>query len=221
MIKRLGRFVRKYDFPLHFFVIFNQHFIRRVSVWMSTFLFKFRLEIFRCKYGKNLIIDGIPVIELARCGSISFGDNCVINSRFKSNLVGKANPMVFECRNDGSITIGNYTGLSFAVISSRIGIVIGNNVKVGGNVRIFDHDYHSLNYLDRRVGQSDQQNARSAPIQIGDDVFIGTNTIILKGVAIGNRAIIGAGSVVGCDIPSDEIWGGNPVRCLKKGKAVL
>ena len=98
---------------------------------------------------------------------------------------------------------------------ARRRVTIGNHVKLGGNVRIYDHDYHSLDYLDRRDGAKDQPNCRSKPIVIGDDVFIGTSAIVMKGVTIGDRAIIGAGSVVTKDVPADEIWGGNPARRLK------
>ena len=82
---------------------------------------------------------------------------------------------------------------------------------VGGNVRIYDHDYHSLDFELRR-GRQDGDHVRSRPVFIGDDVFIGVNAIILKGVTIGDRAIIGAGSVVAHSVPADEIWAGNPAR---------
>ena len=54
------------------------------------------------------------------------------------------------------------------------------------------------------------------PIIVGDDVFVGANSIILKGVIIGARVIIGAGSVVTKNIPSDEIWAGNPAKFIRK-----
>lgn len=216
MSGKLGRFIRKYDFPLHFPVIVNQHLIRRASVGFSSVLFKCWLTLMGCKFGKSLKVDGFPVLSIVRRGSISFGDNCKINSRFKSNLVGGTGPAVLECLDGGSIRIGNHSGLSFAVLSSKSGIVIGNHVNIGGNVRIFDHDYHSLDYLDRRDGALDKKNCRTKPVHIGDDVFIGTNSIILKGVTIGDRSIIGAGSVVAASIPSDEIWAGNPARLVKK-----
>ncbi|WP_118422317.1 hypothetical protein [Bacteroides intestinalis] len=56
------------------------------------------------------------------------------------------------------------------------------------------------------------------PIIIEDDAFIGTRTIITKGVTIGTRSIIVVGSVVVCDVPPDEIWGGNPANFIKKCK---
>ena len=101
-------------------------------------------------------------------------------------------------------------------------VSIGNNVKIGGDCIIIDHDAHSLDYKIRnsRVrtpdGTSlDVANARRKPIVIEDDVMIGTRCIILKGVTIGARSIIGAGSVVTKDIPSDCIAAGNPARVIK------
>jgi len=186
-------------------VILNRHIIRRIVVSLSTFLFKLRLKLLRCSFGKNLKVDGIPIMHLKRCGSLRFGKGCKINSRFTSNLVGRTNPVVFECLEEGSISLGDYSGLSFAILSSRCKITIGNHVNMDGNIRIFDHNYHSLNYMDRRDGTLDKANCKSAPITIGDDVFIGTNAIILKGTIIGDRSIIGAGSVVSGKIPPDEI----------------
>ena len=93
---------------------------------------------------------------------------------------------------------------------------MGRNVQIGGNVRIFDHDYHALDPEVRRSGE-DYWNVKTRPVVIGDDVFVGTNSIILKGVIIGDRSIVGAGSVVSCNIPADEIWAGNPARFVKKG----
>lgn len=92
-------------------------------------------------------------------------------------------------------------------------IWIGKNVKVGGGTRIFDTDFHPLDYMDRR---NTVHGTKTAPVIIEDDVFIGTNCIIGKGVTIGARSIIAAGSVVVKSIPSDEIWGGNPAKFIRK-----
>lgn len=72
-----------------------------------------------------------------------------------------------------------------------------------------------LTFIDRRTPIEDIKNKRNAPIQIDDDVLIGTRSIILKGVHIGARAIIGSGSVVTKDIPADCIAAGNPCKIIK------
>ncbi|MBS1603843.1 MAG: acyltransferase, partial [Bacteroidetes bacterium] len=93
-------------------------------------------------------------------------------------------------------------------------ISIGAHVNCGGNVSIWDTDFHPLDYQERRVHNTEK--IFSAPISIGNDVFIGANSIVLKGVSIGDRAIVGAGSVVSRHIPADEIWAGNPIKFIKR-----
>ena len=69
--------------------------------------------------------------------------------------------------------------------------------------------------MDRRDYTVDRQHIAKAPIVIDDDVLIGARCIILKGVHIGARSIVGAGSVVTGDIPAGEIWAGNPARKIR------
>jgi acetyltransferase-like isoleucine patch superfamily enzyme len=88
---------------------------------------------------------------------------------------------------------------------------------MGGNVRIYNHDYHALDYRARRDPVADAAGCQSAPVVIGDDVFIGVNAIILKGVTIGDRSIVGAGAVVSLKtIPTDSLVVGNPARIVKR-----
>ncbi len=82
---------------------------------------------------------------------------------------------------------------------------------------IMDTDAHQIDYLARRRGRSDKSSIiKSAPISIEDDVWIGANSIILKGVTIGARSIIGAGSVVTKSIPADCIAAGNPCKIIRQ-----
>jgi acetyltransferase-like isoleucine patch superfamily enzyme len=80
-----------------------------------------------------------------------------------------------------------------------------------------DTDAHQIDYLARRRGRGDKTSIiKSAPISIEEDVWIGANCIILKGVTIGARSIIGAGSVVTKSIPSDCIAAGNPCIIIRQ-----
>ena len=118
---------------------------------------------------------------------------------------------------DGHITFGNNSGCSFAVLSSKSSIRIGENTKIGGNARIYDHDYHALDYLSRRSLVTDVAACKTAPVVIGDDVLIGANAIILKGVTIGDRSVIGAGAVVSLKgVPPDSLVAGNPARIIRQ-----
>lgn len=78
---------------------------------------------------------------------------------------------------------------------------------------MLDTDSHSLNYLLRRDANTDVPNTK--PIIIEDDVLIGARSIVLKGITIGARSIIGAGSIVTKSIPSDCIAAGNPCKVIK------
>ena len=87
-------------------------------------------------------------------------------------------------------------------------LTLGDNVRITHGVVILTHDY-SWSVLAGAYGEC---LGGVAPVTIGNNVFIGINAIILKGVTIGDNAIIGAGSVVTRDIPSNEVWGGNPAK---------
>lgn len=114
------------------------------------------------------------------------------------------------------ISIGNdvYIG-PYAIFSSVKGIDIGNKVLFGPRVTIMggDHNY-------KRVGEyifdvHEKNDDDDLPIVIGDDVWIGCNVTILKGVKIGHGAVVGAGAVVTKDVPDFAIVGGNPARVIK------
>ena len=91
--------------------------------------------------------------------------------------------------------------------------VYPQNIHLGKRVHITNGVVILTHYL---VVEGQGVNWRSGHVYIGDDTFIGTNTIISKDVRIGNNCIIGAGSVVTKDIPDNEVWAGNPARFIKK-----
>ena len=120
------------------------------------------------------------------------------------------------CLNKGAhLIIGNNVGISSACIWVHKSITIGDNVKIGGDCILLDSDCHSLDFLKRRNDDVDQANKVDKDIVIEDDVLIGTRCIILKGVHIGARSIIGSGSIVTKDIPADCIAAGNPCKVIK------
>lgn len=149
-------------------------------------------------------------------GDISIGAGTIFVSDARANLVGLVNPTILDTLKGGNISIGKECGFSSVVISSKSSVKIGNRVLVGGNVRIFDHDYHSLDH-NKRGTCDDIKDARTAPIEIGDDVFIGTGAIILKGAKIGDRSVVAAGSVVfGLEVAADSLVKGNPAMVYVK-----
>lgn len=79
-----------------------------------------------------------------------------------------------------------------------------------------DSNFHSNNWKDRLDRAKDIANHKNAPVVIGDVVFIGAQSIICKGVTIGDHSMVAAGSVVTSNIPANQIWGGNPVEFIRK-----
>ena len=147
-------------------------------------------------------------------GRLYIGENTTINSGEYNIPIGYPVRCSFWIMNQGNITIGKSCGLSNVSICSMKNVMLGDHVMLGAGVKIYDTDFHSLDYLKRREIDTDNDR-RSKEIFIGNDAFIGAGTIILKGVTIGERAIIGAGSVIRNDIPANEIWAGNPAVFIK------
>ena len=147
----------------------------------------------------------------------------------KDSIIG--GQFIFES-SIGNITIGEHSFIGGSTFISRSSITIGSNVTIAWGCTIYDHDSHSLNYMERRKDISDElydiRNGRnfiihknwdvvnSKPITICDDAWIGMNCIILKGVTIGEGAIVGAGSVVTKDVPAWTVVAGNPAKVVKK-----
>lgn len=191
--------------------------IRLAFAW-PTMKAKIILRLLDCSYGKDLKVCGKVYFRPNGKDSIRIGRDVRITGRFLTNTAGITNPVMLECIQNGRIEIGDYSGLTSAIVSARKMIQIGQNVKIGANVRIFDHDFHSLDHRHRRRGASEFNNVETASVIIEDDVFVGTNAIILKGVHIGARSIIAAGSVVTLKrIPEDSLVAGNPSTIIRRG----
>jgi acetyltransferase-like isoleucine patch superfamily enzyme len=109
------------------------------------------------------------------------------------------------------LRIGNETGFSGVSIGCAEKITIGNDCLIGANVLITDSDWHPVNPTMRKKSEP----IKTKPVKIGNNVFIGVNSIVLKGSEIGNNSVIGAGSVVSGIIPPDVIAAGNPCKVIK------
>jgi acetyltransferase-like isoleucine patch superfamily enzyme len=120
----------------------------------------------------------------------------------------------------GKIEIGDYSLVNTdSYIISSSNIKIGNRVLISWNVSIFDSNSHPVNAEERHahfLNPDADVLISSAPTVIEDDVWIGCNSIILKGVTIGKRSIVSAGSVVTKDVQPDSIVAGNPASLVKK-----
>jgi acetyltransferase-like isoleucine patch superfamily enzyme len=163
---------------------------------------------------KNLNVNGFLKVEVTRRGNLTIGKSLHLNSGNNHNLIGRQQKCIFWV--EGTLSIGDNVGISSTAIICNHQISIGNNVMIGGNCVIYDTDFHVLNPQIRNDKSLDKQSAKKAPVYIRDNVFIGAHCTILKGVTIGENAIIGAGSVITKDIPANEIWAGNPARFIRK-----
>lgn len=163
---------------------------------------------------KSFHVNGIPYIMVARGGTFSIGKNFAMNNGIKGNPIGCYERCTFFVDRGAVLTIGDNVGMSQAALICHKSITIGNNVKIGGGVCIYDTDFHSLDPVIRRSSE-DLKNRAEKPVVIGNDVFIGAKSIILKGVTIGENSVIGAGSVVTKSVPANQIWAGNPAKFIR------
>lgn len=178
------------------------------------FIYKIFYKMLGIKFGKDFSLKGFPVIFASKGASVICGDSVHINSSFFSNLIGLYQRTVIVARSDGAkIEIGNNVGLSGVTLYARQSIKIGNNCRIGANTKILDNDFHPVDPQLRL--QCSNKNMGIRPIEIGNNVFIGCNSIILKGTTIGDNTTIGAGSVVSGFIPANCVAAGNPARIIK------
>lgn len=163
-------------------------------------------------FGKNLQIPGKVLWLIRGGGRITIGDNFYLSSGNGVNPIASNLQADVYVEPGATLTIGNNVGMSSTRLWIHESVRIGNNVKIGGCVLITDTDAHPMDYAVRR---SSNEGTKSAPVVIEDDVWVGAHCIILKGVTIGARSIIGAGSVVTKSIPADCVAAGNPCKVIK------
>lgn len=145
-----------------------------------------------------------------RC-RLSIGESCVVRSL-----------VVFE-RENVAISVGNRCFLGQGVVSIAEGVEIGNDVLISWGVTITDHNSHSLKFSERQrdvgdwlVSHKTWIGVKVGKVVIQDKAWIGFNAIILKGVTIGEGAIVGAGSVVSKDVPPFTVVAGNPAKFVRE-----
>ncbi len=172
----------------------------------------FRVHGVRWKTGWR--IHGLPLLQRHRSGKIVIGEALDLRSAMGSNPLAPNHPVVLSTRRAGSrIVIGNHFAMTGGTICADVSVEIGNRVNVGANCLIVDTDFHPLD-PSRRLRAPNQ--GECAPVVIEDDVFIGMNCLVLKGVRLGRGCVIGAGSVVTSDVPPGMIAAGNPARPIRR-----
>lgn len=179
---------------------------------------KISTEISKFIYGDRLRIEspfkvwGSIRFLLYGPGSISIGKNLHAVSTRKRAFYTLFSPCHLTIVGNAEIILGEHVGLNGTTIVSKKKISIGNNTMIGANTIIADHDAHVIWPPSERW----TQKGAESEIIIGDDVWIGMNCIILKGVIIGNGSVIAAGSVVTRDADSNSLYAGNPAKKIKQ-----
>lgn len=158
-------------------------------------------------------------VNLKNNGRFILGCNVKINSGRKFNVIGGDTKTNIIINSNGTLIIGDYVGISNSTFVCYDSIFIGNDVLVGGSCKFYDSDFHSINVSSRirpyRIGLFDD-DIKTCGIVVKDGAWIGGHCIVLKGVTIGQNSIIAAGSVVSRNVPDNEIWGGNPIKFIRK-----
>lgn len=163
---------------------------------------------YRCtSVGRNVVWGGEPPLVYGS-GEIHIGDDVTIGNR-QTWVVGLKFPA------KARLVIGEGTTINYSVtISVAHSVIIGKYCLLAGDIKIFDNNSHPIDYLLRR-GPHSLSAEDVAPVVIEDDVWIGNNCLIMKGVRIGRGAVVAAGAVVTKDVPPLTVVGGNPARVLK------
>lgn len=183
--------------------------------WLPCTVYnKILLGIRNIKTGEGLVCYGPLFIR--GTGTIVLGNKVRINSCRETNPIGGDTRTILFAKGNSRISIGNNVGISNTAMVALEEIQIEDDVMIGAGCKIYDHDFHSVNY-DERMMPGDV-GVKSKLVKIKKGAFVGAHTIILKGVTIGEKSVIGAGSVVTKSVPDHEIWAGNPARFVKSLK---
>jgi len=179
--------------------------------------------IYFANFGNSSLLNNFKIWSLLPTNkNVAVGDNCMLDCK-----------ILFES-GSGNVIIGNSVYIGDSTLLCRSKIEIKDHVFIAWGCYIYDHDSHSLNYLDR-IEDIDRQNSDyrnglnfiqnknwetvvSKPIKICSHAWIGMNVIILKGVTIGEGAIVAAGSVVTKDVAPWTIVAGNPALFVRNIK---
>ena len=189
----------------------------RVSAAISKLVARLRAAYWGLELGPDCVFFGRPMFYRAENSRIIIGEGCQFRSGKGSNYAGLNRPCMLSTLRQGAVLeIGNRSGFSGTVIAAALHVKIGDGVLCGANVTVSDTDWHNPDPSHRL------DPGPTAPVVIEDNVWLGLNVVVLKGVTIGRDSVVGAGSVVTKSIPPNVIAAGNPatvIRPLSRGAA--
>jgi acyl-[acyl carrier protein]--UDP-N-acetylglucosamine O-acyltransferase len=177
-------------------------------------LLAFRLRLAGVKVGQGVRLFGSPIVRRWRGSTISIGARSELRSSRRSNVLGLSHPVVLTTMTrQARIEVGERCGLSGTTLCAAGSISIGPDCLFGADVLVTDNDHHAI-LAELRAANS-MDGVGVLPVRIGARVFVGARAIILKGISIGDDAVIGAGAVVAGDVPANSIAMGNPARVVE------
>jgi len=214
-LKRFARAVLTFHVPvigptrILFGLLYKLHVtIRETWIWAKRFFWFEPLFRSQCaSVGPGLQMEELPYIQ--GHGRIVLGSGV--------RLSGKPS-IAFSrtVRADPEFHVGDNTFIGhMCAFNIAHSVRIGRDCLLAAGVTIFDMDGHPLDAAERRAGRPTPAEQVS-PVVIGNDVWIGGGAVVLKGVTIGDRAIVAARAVVTKDVPADVIVAGNPARTVRE-----
>lgn len=163
---------------------------------------------------------GRPIIKKVPNSRIILGKGTVLVSVNEidgnaTNPAGINHPVILSTECEGAVIhLHDRVGLSGNSIVACKSIVIGEHTNLGVNACLYDTDFHCIDPIQREY-QTSIMDAESSPIRIGKNVWIGANSIVLKGVCINDNAVVGAMSLVTHDVEHDTLVAGTPAKFIK------
>lgn len=213
-LKQLARGLLGFHLPVNalsrplFHLLYAVHVsVREGWIWARRFFWNEPLFRSQCEsVGRGFQMEALPYLQGS--GRIVIGERVRLSGK---STIGFGRPTggVPELVIGDSTFIGH--DCSFSVGRS---VRIGRYCLLAGGVQVFDMDGHPLDAAERRAGMPTPSDA-IAPVVIGDDVWVGSGAVILKGVTVGDRSVVAARAVVTRDVPSDCVVAGNPARVVK------
>jgi len=182
--------------------------LRRIAIrrW-HTFWTRLAARWWGVRLAPGCEFNGLPRFRRHPGSQITIGAGCKFNSSPASNLIGVNRPCIVSTLAEGArVHIGPNCGFSGTVIGCASKIVLGENVRCGANTLITDTDWH----------MDDPRTGPDAPVTIEENVWLGANVTVLKGVTIGENTLVATGSLVIHSLPANVVAGGMPAKVLKQ-----
>jgi acetyltransferase-like isoleucine patch superfamily enzyme len=211
---RIGKRLRRVEVPYYapFWRLMYKERKIRVILWANFWRAVYYQPLFRSKCircGKGLEIQNKPIPLIIGNPLIEVGDEVFLSAKMTIAAHKNAESPRF--------VIGDYTGMGYGVsVTIGEGVFIGDRCLIAAGVNIAGFNGHPSDAAARRAGLPDEV---PPPIRIGNDVWIGAGAMILKGVTIGDEAIVAAHAVVTRDVPPGALVGGIPAKVLRHANA--